>query len=47
MIRWILCDLLGWHKCTTDYLDGLNVHGTCVRCGAKCIQDSQGGWFKE
>jgi hypothetical protein len=40
---------LGWHNIGINYIENdgkLNQrYGHCKRCGKKCIQDSQGGWF--
>lgn len=41
------CDkYLKWHNCEVSSNDGCNNYGICKYCGAKCLQDSQGNWFK-
>ena len=37
---------LEWHNCDKQEFDGVSRHGVCKYCGAKCLQDSQGNWFK-
>lgn len=41
------CEVLGWHKPTEIYVEGLSVtfESTCKRCGRPIMQDSQGNWF--
>ena len=42
----ILCDWLGAHKVKAGGFDGVSFSGRCQRCGSRCLQDSQGGWFR-
>lgn len=37
---------LGWHKCNKEEFDGISYSGHCKYCGVRCLQDSQGNWFK-
>ena len=37
---------LGWHSCTILGNNGCSNYGICKYCGARCLQDSQGKWFK-
>lgn len=40
------CKFWGWHKAPEEQgSDGCSNTGTCPRCGAYVLQDSQGNWF--
>lgn len=45
----VLCDFLGWHSVGQECGDFTGpmilVQGYCVRCGRRCLQDSNGDWF--
>lgn len=47
MNRWqrFLCFVLDWHTCNVQGFDGLSFVSHCKRCGQRCLQDSNGGWF--
>lgn len=47
--RWLpkwACTRIGWHLKPKDVtVAGINSKGTCPRCGASVMLDSQGNWF--
>lgn len=45
ILRKFLCKK-DWHKCNKEEFDGASYVGHCKYCGARCLQDSQGNWFK-
>ncbi len=45
-LKWLWCDILGWHRPTSDrYSDGCSEHSKCRICGRDIMQDSQGNWY--
>ena len=46
--RKFICGVLDWHSPAKDsiYFDGFQLHGNCRYCGAACLKDSQGNWFR-
>ena len=44
--KWF-CNNFGWHLFPqSTWMDGMNEHGKCPRCGKECMKDSQGNWFE-
>jgi hypothetical protein len=48
MLRWFLCEFLGWHRPAQAVAmgwDGVSFTAVCERCGRRILMDSQGNWF--
>jgi len=41
-----LCNVMGWHRCEAEWHDWCSAVGWCDRCGCRCLQDSNGDWFR-